>query len=69
MRVIVQLNPVEQTMLDALLAVKDHFTHTQLNRREFRDLMGFVMRAITLGENKAFGCATGKHRGACQCQP
>lgn len=60
------LTPIEQKALDALLAVRDMWV-PKMKREAFMDLMGEVRDAISALENKKYGCLSGRHTGKCTC--
>ncbi len=62
------LNPVEDAMLNALLVARDLLLNPKTWTLRYRDVLGVIRTAIQMAENKAYGCASGRHAGECQCQ-
>lgn len=65
------LSSTEEDILDILYEVRETFSPSSkpIPRPTFQLMMGHVRDRIAMLENKKFGCATGKHGGACECKP
>lgn len=61
-----KLSPIEEECKEALLFVAEVAQHP-MGQKVFADMMGRVRMALIHLENKEFGCASGKHTGACHC--
>ena len=62
-----RLTPLEAEALDVLQMVVDVFTHP-VYRNQYKLVMGRVRDILKKLENKKYGCATGRHMGACECK-
>lgn len=64
----IDLNPVEKIMLDALIEVRQALgKHVMIAKAEYMPLMAHIRDAIVRGENKKFGCPWGLHASICDC--
>lgn len=65
-----RLTEVERRMLHTLLIVRECLAgNTRLTAASYTNTMALVRDGIVLLENKAGGCASGRHASTCTCTP
>lgn len=65
------LRPYETELLEILLGLRDTLQSFWLHKappKVYIDTMANIGNLIQSLTNRQYGCATGRHSGACQCQ-
>lgn len=66
----IRLNPVEQECKDAFIVLLDLMSpgHPRLGSKTQIEVLGMIRTALVHLTNREYGCASGKHAGACPCK-